>query len=202
MRIGPGSHKMTLLKQVFLISSLQLALTALSTLQAQDQPPQKVNQDALVLQDFKSRIAEYLKLRKKLEAKMHKLKPTEASAKIAEHEHELARKIRSARRRARQGDVFTAGIAAEFRRLIGITMQGSEATRIRQSLKNAEPVHLRLRVNDEYPANIPLQSTPPSLLENLPQLPPELDYRVVDHDLLLRDVGANIIVDFIPGAIA
>src|ERR1700726_4012505 len=112
MRIVPGSHKMTLLKQVFLISSLQLALTALSTLQAQDQPSQKVNQDALVLQDFKSRIAEYLKLRKKLEAEMHKLKPTEWSAKIAEHEHELARKIRSARRRARQGDVFTAGIAA------------------------------------------------------------------------------------------
>jgi hypothetical protein len=70
---------------------------------------------------LKNRIVECLKLRKKLEAEMHKLKPTESSAKIAEHEHELARKIRSARRRARQGDVFTDGIAEEFRRLVVIS---------------------------------------------------------------------------------
>jgi len=32
-------------------------------------------------------------------------------------------------------------------------------------------------------------------------LPPELDYRVVGRDLVLRDVKANLVVDFIANAI-
>jgi hypothetical protein len=192
---------MKLFKQIFLVSSLLLVLTASCKPQAQDRPPQKVNQDALIQQDFQNRVAEYVKLHKTVEAELPKLKPTDLPAKIAEHEHELARRIREARQRARQGDVFTAEIGGEFHRLIGITMRGSDAARIQQSLRSAEPVRLQLRVNDEYPASIPLQSTPPTLLENLPKLPPEVDYRVAGHDLLLRDVGANIIVDFMTGAI-
>ena len=39
---------------------------------------------------------------------------------------------------------------------------------------------------------------PPSLLLNLPKLPKELEYRFVDHELIVRDVAANLIVDFIP----
>jgi hypothetical protein len=184
------------LTKIFLVSSLLLVLAAWCNPQGQ-----KVNQDALIQQDFQNRVVEYLKLRKTVEADLSKLKPTDLPAKIAQHEHELARRIRAARRHARQGDVFTAEISAEFRRLIGITMRGSDAERIKQSLKSAEPVQLQLRVNDEYPVSIPLQSTPPSLLENLPKLPPEVDYRVADHDLLLRDVGANIIVDLVTQAI-
>ena len=45
---------------------------------------------------------------------------------------------------------------------------------------------------------MPLQSTPPSLLLNLPVLPKGIEYRVVDHALLLRDTEANIVVDYIP----
>src|SRR5580658_2109228 len=111
---------MKLLKPIFLVSTLLVVLIALCTLQAQDRPSEKVNQDALIQQDFQNRIAAYLKLRKTVEAQLPKPKPTALSAKIAEHERELARRIRAARRHARQGDVFTAEIGAEFRRLIGI----------------------------------------------------------------------------------
>ena len=38
------------------------------------------------------------------------------------------------------------------------------------------------------------------LLANLPQLPEDMEYRVVGSDLVLRDVDANIIVDLIPNA--
>ena len=48
------------------------------------------------------------------------------------------------------------------------------------------------RVNESYPANIPLQSTPPSLLANLPHLPQEVEYRVAGRDLILLDVQARI----------
>jgi len=80
-------------------------------------------------------------------------------------------------------------------------MKGHNAARIERSLKSAEPVRLLPGVNAEYPQNVPLQSTPPSLLMNLPKLPPEVEYRVVGNALLLRDTGANLIVDFISSAV-
>jgi len=36
---------------------------------------------------------------------------------------------------------------------------------------------------------------------NLPELPPQLEYRVVGRSLILRDSEANLIVDFIRDAI-
>jgi len=69
-------------------------------------------------------------------------------------------------------------------------------------LRHAEPVKpLNLQVNDKYPEGVPLQSTPPSLLLDLPKLPPEVEYRIVGHDLVLRDVKANLIVDFVNNVI-
>ena len=97
----------------------------------------------------------------------------------------------------------TSEISAEFRRLIGIAMRGADAVRIKESLRSAEPVNVPLRVNSTYPApaKVPLQSTPPTLLLNLPRLPKELQYRIVGQTLVLYDVSSNLIVDFLPSAI-
>ena len=193
---------MNLLKWMFLTPcAFALAWSMPHTVNAQEQPPKEAaNQDAVIIQDFEFRVSEYAKLHKEAESKMPSLKSTESPAKIEHHQHELAEKIRKARPAARVGDIFTPTISAEFRRLIGITMQGQTAARIKTSLRHAEPVHLRLRVNSSYPDRIPLQSTPPTLLLNLPNLPPEVDYRVAGNDLILRDTKANLIVDLILGA--
>jgi hypothetical protein len=53
-----------------------------------------------------------------------------------------------------------------------------------------------LKVNARYPADAPLPTVPPNLLANLPQLPEDLEYRIIGRDLILRDVHANLIVDF------
>jgi hypothetical protein len=58
-----------------------------------------------------------------------------------------------------------------------------------------------LKVNEAYPPNIPLQSTPATILLNLPRLPQELEYRIAGHALVLRDAVANIVVDLMPDAI-
>jgi hypothetical protein len=42
---------------------------------------------------------------------------------------------------------------------------------------------------------------PPLILVNLPRLPDGLEYRFMGRDLILRDRDANIIVDFLPGAV-
>ena len=169
---------------------------------AQDKPaPEPAKPDATLVADFEQRVTEYQKLHKSLESELKRLKRTPSQEKIQHHQHELARKIREARRTAKQGDLFTTAISAEFRRLIGAAMQGGNATRVQTSLKNAEPVALKLHINEAYPSNVPLQSTPPTLLLSLPKLPPEVEYRVVGHDLILLDVAAKLIVDVIPNAI-
>jgi hypothetical protein len=160
------------------------------------------SQDSPVVKDFQQRVADYGKLHKIARSEVHGLKHTTSAEEIEHHEHRLAKRLRESGREAVQGNIFTAGIAAEFRRLIAVTMRGPEADGIRESLQRAAPVHLTaIRVNQTYPAGVPLQSTPPSLLLNLPSLPPELEYRLVGRALILRDIEANLIVDFIPNAV-
>ena len=159
----------------------------------------EVNPHAATLQDFDKRVTDYSKLRKSIDGKLPKLKSTPSQHEISHYQRELAKKIRHARVSAKQGDIFTPEIAAEFRRVIGL-MRGNETTRVMQSIKSAEPVHMQIGVNDAYPEKAPLQSMPPTLLQNLPKLPPELEYRLVGRDLVLLDGKANLVVDFMPQA--
>ena len=162
----------------------------------------KVNQGALVLQDFDKRVAAYLKVHREASGNLPALKTTGTPAEIAHRETALAAKIREARGAASQGEIFTPEIAAQFRLLIGETMRGPSAGRIRASLRQATPVWLStMKVNMTYPRNVPLQTSPPTLLMNLPQLQPQLEYRLVDHTLILRDREANLVVDFMRDAI-
>jgi hypothetical protein len=160
----------------------------------------RVNPDAKLVADFDARIAAYMKLHKTAESHfpMH---PTDSPSAIAKEQRAFAEEIRTARANAKQGDLFTPPIAAEFRRLISIAMQGPRAARVRKSLKSAEPVTIALDIDQEYPSSVPLQSTPASLLLNLPHLPKGLDYRIVGRRLVLRDVNANLILDLIPDAL-
>jgi len=158
-----------------------------------------VNADSAIIQDFQKRVAAYLQLRRSIESNLPKLKTTPSQEKISHHEHELARAIREARRNAGPGEIFTPEIAAEIRRLTSMAVKRGDGDHIGQSLRHAEPVQLHLEINERYPENVPLQSTPPSLLENLPALPPEIEYRITGRDLVLLDAKANLIIDIIRG---
>lgn len=162
---------------------------------------ERVNHHAELVAEFQNRVADYLKLHNRAEADFPRWKPTDAAELINEHERELAQKTRTLRPSAKQGEIFTVPITAEFRRLVKIASRGREASTIRRSLEHAEPVALTIHVNDTYPRSVPLQSTPATLLRNLPALPKQLQYRVIGHDLVLLDVGANLIVDFAEKAI-
>jgi hypothetical protein len=158
-----------------------------------------VNADSATIQDFQKRVAAYLQLRKNIESNLPRLKSTPSEEKISHHEHELGHAIREARKNAKQGDIFTPEIAAEIRRLTAMAVQQGDGDHIGQSLRHAEPVQLHLEVNESYPERVPVQSTPPSLLENLPALLPEIEYRITGRDLVLLDAKANLIIDLIRG---
>jgi hypothetical protein len=156
--------------------------------------------NAQTVNDFEARVAKYLDLRKKEAGSAPR--PTNSPEKLAESQQNLAEKVRALRPDAKQGDIFTPQITAYFRHRISATLVGHRGHKIRASLRHAEPVPaLGLQVNQVYPQGVPLQSTPPTLLLNLPTLPKELEYRIVGRNLVLHDIVPNIIVDFIPDAI-
>jgi hypothetical protein len=55
-------------------------------------------------------------------------------------------------------------------------------------------------VNETYPM-ASLCRLPVDVKSALPQLPPELDYRFAGHDLVLWDIYAGIVIDFVPDAV-
>lgn len=161
-----------------------------------------VNAGSAIQAQFQQRIAVYMKLRKTAIEGLPPVSKVSKQGDVAEKQRPLADQIRQARAGARQGDICSPEIANELKHLIAVAMAGRDASRIRASLRNAEPVTLPLKVNDSFPENLPLQSTPPTLLLNLPELPKELEYRIVGRALVLLDSEANIIVDFVPGALS
>jgi hypothetical protein len=160
-----------------------------------------VNADAQLQQDFKKRVDQYVELHKRLEKDVPPLKKKEDPAKIQASQEALAKAIRAERATAKQGEIFTPEIADRFRRLMSPEMKGPEGTATKKVLKEDAPPAIPLKVNVEYPETAALPTVPANLLANLPPLPEELEYRIVGKNLILRDVHANIIVDFIPKAI-
>ena len=182
--------------------ALVCALIACGTeARQQKSPSQKANPDALVLKDFTDRIEAYTKLRNDLKGEGPPLKETKEPAKIKASQDALAAKIREARKDARPGDIFTPEIRTKFRQLMYPEVKGAEGRQTKAVIREDAPADVKFKVNATYPEAQPLPTMPPNLLANLPQLPDDLEYRIVDRHLILRDVHANIIVDYIPNAI-
>jgi hypothetical protein len=163
--------------------------------------PLVASQDhAQAANDFESRVAKYLELRKKEAGSAPR--PTNSPEKLADKQQDLAAKARGSRPDAKQGDIFAPEIADYFRHQIFSALAGHHGRKIRASLRHAEPVaDLTLQVNQVYPQGIPRQSMPPTLLAKLPKLPKELEYRIVGRNLLLLDTAPGLLVDFVPNAI-
>ena len=169
------------------------------TLPSKSPPP---NADSLVISDYEKRLQDYVKLRKDAEAGIPVLKKTDSPEQIKDHQLLLASKIRADRSQATRGEYFSQDTCELFKRLVAQAYKESDPKKVKASLRHAEPVKdVPMRINAEYPEKVPLQSTPPSILTNLPPLPKGLEYRIVGQNLVLRDSEANIIVDYIPGVI-
>jgi hypothetical protein len=161
------------------------------------------SEEARDFKNFIDRVQAYVNMQKGLDSSLSALKPTKDTAQIVEHQHALAGKIAEARRNARQGDIFTHAVTERLRKIIRSEFHGPEGRLARRTIRQDDPskVIVRLHVNDVFPEGIPLTTTPPTLLLKLPELPQELAYRFVGHDLTLIDIKARLIVDLIPNAI-
>lgn len=145
--------------------------------------------------EFEERIAAYLDVQKKAAADLPALKRTDDPAEIAARETAIGQAVRAARADAKPGDVMTPEVAAHFRRLIKADFQSRTPTE--QKLMTDEIPPIRPKVNQTYPTDSPLATFPGKLLAVMPALPEGLEYRFLGHALIIRDIKANIIVDFI-----
>ena len=196
---------MTIIKGV---AAVAWVLAANSWLLTQNAPPPKssngisVNQDSLTIQDFSKRVDEYVKLRKRMEAGLPAPKSKSSSADLKQYQASLAQKISAERSQAKPGDIFTPAVSALFRKLIAMPFKSGHGSKIRASLRHAEPVRgLSPAINQQYPQTVALQSTPPTLLSDLPKLPAEIEYRIVGRELILLDTAAGLVVDLLPDAL-
>lgn len=173
-------------------------LAGVSTMAAQTLSPG----NRAALRQFDKQVNAYEKMERSLPA--DRLKPTKDVAELARRRVALRMAVAQARAGAKQGDVFTPEVAAAFRKLLARTMSGPDGAKVRTSLKHAEPnAPARFTVNAAYPdlEGQPIQSVPPTVLQNLPVLPKGLEYGVAGKTLALRDNVANLVVDYLPNAL-
>lgn len=174
---------------------------AASVSAARPQEKPNVNRDARIAADFIGRVNAYMDLHAGAESKLPKLPDDASPQQIDKHQRALGRLISAARRGAQPGDLFTPETRALFRRYLAAVFGGPDGRQLKASIMDENPGPVKIAVNGRYPDQIPLATMPPQVLEWLPPLPRELEYRFIGERLILLDVHAHIIVDFIERAL-
>ena len=157
---------------------------------------QPINAQGAATLEFKKRIDAYMKIHNEAEGKVPSLKKTDDPKEISEREKALGQMIMTLRANAQPGDVFAPEYQPYFIKIVQDDFKTRSAAD-RKALVAELPAKLKVDINTVYPTTLPLETFPPALLRKLPDLPPELEYRIVGRSLLLRDAKANLIVDIL-----
>jgi len=114
----------------------------------------------------------------------------------------LAAAIRTSRPHAQQGEIFTPEAARLFRWMLADLIGELDGEEFLAGLNDGVPAPRGEHpvVNEGYPM-VALHRLPSNVRRGLPVIPPELDYRVAGHDLVLWDIYAGVVIDFVPDAL-
>ncbi len=172
------------------------------TTMGQAQTPVPSANDQATVKTFEQRTKEYVKLREQLEEKMPKLSQEAKAEEIQTHKKQFQERVRAARVGAKHGDVFTPEAAMLIRAIIKDEYKGKQRVELRDTvLRESDTKAVPLRVNYPYPESQEVLEMAPTLLLRLPQLPKQLRYRFVGHNLLLIDRENGLIVDYMTKAL-
>ena len=154
------------------------------------------------LQMFRQRVGAYAALHQRAAASLPPLAPSDDVQWILQQRADLAAAIIAARPNARQGDIFVPSVASAFRGIIGESLAGVDiAAMLRDLYEDCEaPIGYRPVVHAGYP-HWATHDMPFVLLAALPTLPKGLMYRLIDLNLVIWDVDADLIVDVLPDAL-
>lgn len=153
--------------------------------------------DAAALATMNERLKSYVELHTKIEGALPKVAadatPTQRDAVQRQFEKEL----RAARAGAKQGELFTPQAQPVIKRLVAAVFDGPDGLKLKSSIMDENPMGIKLSINGRYPDNVPISTMPPPVLQTLPKLTEGLEYRFVNDHLIILDVHAHIVADFI-----
>lgn len=161
----------------------------------------RVNADAKVMADFEKRVRDYSALHRKLESSLPPLPKEATPQQIDSHQMALSQLLAKARVNARPGDIFTPEVRELFRRYMKRAFAGAEGKQLRALVMDENPGRIRLTVNGRYPDSVPVVTVPPQVLQALPKLPDDLEYRFIGDTLVMLDAHAHVVVDLIDSAV-
>ena len=150
------------------------------------------------------RLKEYVDLHVKLEQSLPTLPKDATPEQIDKNQRAFETLVREARATANPGDIFTPEARPIITRLLATIFGGPDGRQLKASIMDenpVDPVELRLTVNCRYPDTVPLTTVPPQVLQTLPKLTEDLEYRFIGDWLILLDTHAHVIVDFIDNAL-
>jgi hypothetical protein len=157
--------------------------------------------DAASLATMNDRLKEYVELHEKLERSLPKLPDEATPQQIDTNQRKLEMLVREARSGAKQGDLFTPQAQPVIKRLLATVFGGPDGKQLRDSIMDENPTGLRVTVNGRYPDEVPVSTVPPQVLQTLPKLSEDMEYRFIGDRLVLFDVHAHVIADFIDDAL-
>ena len=155
--------------------------------------------DAAAYEAFTKRVADYVALRKKIEATLPNVPGKPTPTELDARQRALGKALGQARTGAKKGDIFGPQVSTLIRRSLAPIFKGPEGARVR-ALIIEEPHPVVPAVNVRYPDEVPLSTMPPDVLKALPKLEEGLEFRFVDRHLILLDVRSHLIVDVVDNA--
>jgi hypothetical protein len=150
---------------------------------------------------FNEAIARYLAIHANLRAEVPGPMPQSTARELNDASDMLANAIRRARPAGRQGDFFDADASRLITERLRDALRSPNIAAALAAIDDERPATLRPNIYLRFPAADEMATMPPSVLQLLPRLPAELEYRIAGEYLVLRDVKAAMIVDFIPKAL-
>jgi hypothetical protein len=152
--------------------------------------------DAELVSDFKRRVDRYMKLHDKVQRQGTRQRERDDIGENLVSQQAMAMRIRFERHDARPGDLFSPPIAMALRRVMDPELRGPSTMRVRESIREDAPVTFVLVVNGSFPEGGSRSTMPGNVLQILPALPNRLEYRIIDTHLVLIDLDADIVVDY------
>ena len=166
------------------------------TLRVAARGAQNANPEAVALAEFQDRLQKYLQLRQRLADKLKPLSSTASASQLVTEQESLAAALRDVRRGARPGDLIPPAVADQIRRTVVEYFRGKDGSTTRAVFEEV-PEGLRPVVNRTYPETAAFATVPAILLNNLPRLPDNLQYRFVGRHIVLVDGDTRLMMDYI-----
>jgi hypothetical protein len=158
-------------------------------------------EDAQALATMNDRLKEYIELHQKLERTLPAVPKDATPQQIDQNQRALEKLVRETRKSAKPGDIFTPEARPVIKRLLASVFGGPDGKQLKSSIMDENPVGIKLAVNSRYPDSVPLSTVPPEVLQTLPKLPEELEYRFIGDRIVLFDLHSHVIADFIEDAL-